>query len=215
MRESTVEFQDRERKRIASEIHDGLGQNLLVIKKEIQKCLKISSIEDATYGILKQIESITQQSIDEVREIAYNLHPHQLDILGLKGAIESTIDKARHSSEIIFQTYIHEVDNIFSASNEINIYRIVQEAINNIVKHSHASEATIFMEFKCDYIYISLSDNGSGFKINPKKPEEIYNKSLGLASISERVKILKGRLYIKSILGEGSILIIKIPIPMR
>ncbi|MCI0490107.1 MAG: histidine kinase, partial [Blastocatellia bacterium] len=136
-----VSSQERERKRIAAELHDSLGQSLLVIKN--RAFLGSKKIEDQK-AALKQFDQITSavsHAIEEVRSIAHDLRPLHLERLGLTAAIESIINDVSSSSEIRLTAHIDSVDGCFSPEAEINLYRIVQEGINNIIKHSGAKEA--------------------------------------------------------------------------
>ncbi len=207
-----VESQENERRRIASELHDGLVYNLFLIKSGINKCLKMFTGKNETTKFLDQVAQTAQQSIDEVREVAYDLHPHQLEKLGLKGALESTINKATRSFGMKFHATIHEIDNLLQKNQEIHLYRIVQEAVNNIVKHSGARETTIYIGKNDDYLYIDISDNGKGFSADPQNMKYPKSKGLGLEGIWERARILKGSCDIESSLGKGTNIKIKIPI---
>lgn len=207
-----VESQEKERKRIASEIHDGLGQNILVIKSGIRKCLKSLSGNGKVIDTLNRLSSISQQSIDEVREIISNLHPHQLDQLGLKGAVESAINQAKQSSEIRFYINIKDIDGLLPKNNEIHLYRILQEGLSNIVKHSGATKSKIYIGMTKDSLNIKIMDNGKGFVFNS---DNISEKGFGLIGISERVKMLEGNLKVDSLPGEGTTLTIKVPVKKK
>jgi len=210
-----VERQEWERKRIASGLHDGLGQNLLVIKNGIRKCLKSLSGEAKLSDILKNLASISQESIEEIRVIAYGLHPHQLDKLGLKGAINSVISKVSTSSGIKFHSSIDGIDGLLEKDNEIHLYRAIQEGLNNIVQHSGAKEARISIDVTDGVMLVVLSDNGKGFDSTIAKSYPPHSTGLGLKDISERVKILSGEFIIDSAPGEGVVAKLRIPIPTR
>ena len=207
-----VESQEKERKRIASEIHDGLGQNMITIISGIRKCLKSLPNGGKVKDTLSRISLISQQSIDEIREIISNLHPHQLDQLGLKGAIESIINQATQSSEIKFYLDIQDIEDLLPKDVEIHLYRILQEALNNIIKHSGATKSNIFIGKTENFMNINIIDNGKGFVFNT---HELNNTGIGLPGISERVKILDGNFKIDSLPGIGTILKIKVPVTKR
>ena len=136
-----IASQEAERTRIAAELHDGLGQNLLLIKNRAQLVL---GKESQTTGLREQMEGISDlasQAIAEVRQISHDLHPPQLDLLGLTRAIETMIDSTAQASGIIFEHKLDFVDDIFPKDAAMNLYRIVQESLNNILKHSHAKKA--------------------------------------------------------------------------
>src|SRR5262249_39022678 len=127
-----IESQEAERKRIAAELHDSLGQNLLVIKN--RALLAMTSANEGTLEQLTEISSATDQAIDEVSEIAYNLRPYHLDRLGLARAIEAMLRRVSGSSGINFSSDIDELDGLLDERSEISLYRIIQESVNNIVK---------------------------------------------------------------------------------
>lgn len=205
-----VEFQEHERRRIASELHDSLGQNLLIIKNALSQFegnIKTLSPEE-----LHDISELAQESIDEVREISYDLHPHTLDRLGLKKAIQSCVKKFMQVSPIKFVYNSEEIDNLFSPIEEIHIFRIIQEALNNIVKHSGATECIVDVKQVEDILEIKISDNGKGFNIENIHGVIKTNEGFGISNIYERVRLLQGKIKINSSINEGTDIFIQIPI---
>lgn len=172
-----IQTQEEERKRISKDLHDGIGQNLLMIKSE---CGNNTPLVEIT--------------IDELRTISRNLHPVQLEKLGLKEALESVVQNAEKSSNIFFSHEIADINSLLDNNKQINLYRTVQECISNIIKHSKASSARITVENQKNNIITTIYDDGVGFNISEMKKK----KSLGLTSISERVKLMDGTLTIMS-----------------
>lgn len=199
-----IESQERERKRIAGELHDSLGQNLLVIKNRAQMGLILPDDAERARKQLNEISATAAQSIEEVREIAYNLHPYQLDSLGLTKAIEAMLKKVEHISGIRFSASIDNVDNALPVASEINLFRVVQESINNIVKHSGASEATVSIRKAFPFIHLNVSDNGKGFSHAASVINAASSNGLGLRGIDERVRILGGKCLIESAPDKGT-----------
>src|SRR5262249_23999268 len=109
------------------------------------------------------IAAQSTQAIDEAKDISYNLRPYLLDRLGLSQALESMIGKVAAASGILFTTEIAELDGLFAPDEQINLYRIAQECLNNIVKHSGASAATVRLRREQDSVELIVSDNGKGF----------------------------------------------------
>jgi signal transduction histidine kinase len=207
-----IESQEMERKRIASGLHDSLGQNLLIVNNEIQQYLMQP---DPANVELEHIAAIVKDSIREVREISYNLHPHQLERLGLTKAIESSIQKISHSSGLNFEVVIDDIDRLLHEKNEIHFFRIVQEILNNIIKHSEAQKAQISIKKNRDRLEASVKDFGKGFSIKElhgKKPQQI---GLGLSDISERTRLLRGSFSLHSEPGKGTQVDILIPISTK
>ena len=138
-----------------------------------------------------------------MREISYNLRPYQLDDLGLTKAIEFIIAKVAGSSDTRFASEIDCIDGLFSPEAEINIYRIVQESLNNIVKHSGASRARVRIGRQGRNVAITIEDNGRGF--NPERTARVErNGGFGLKGIAERARMLEATYVIHSAGGQGT-----------
>lgn len=207
-----IETQEQERKRIAGGLHDSLGQNLLIIKNGLQHLINTLLIPKHAMNDLDEISSLTSESIHEVREISYNLHPHLLDRLGLKKAMVSIIHKFSQSSEIKFESEITDLDNLFPKEYEIHIFRILQECLNNIIKHSEATKAFIQVKKSINQLSILIHDNGKGFELFDNNVENLQIAGLGLRGISERVKILNGILVINTGIKSGVEIRIELPL---
>jgi ligand-binding sensor domain-containing protein/signal transduction histidine kinase len=197
-----LESQESERKRIAGELHDSIGQNLLVIKNRVLMALQVTEDAGRSRKQLDEISLAASQSIEEVREIAYNLHPYQLDRLGLTKAIEAMLRKVSEASGLEISTSIEALDGILSKESEINLFRVVQESVNNIVKHSGATEASVTIQKRPPLVRVEVSDNGKGFV--PDSSDGASAQGLGLKGIRERARILDGRCTVKSVPHEGT-----------
>lgn len=197
-----IQSQENERKRIASELHDSLGQDLLVIKN-------VAMINKAASEFFDDIAKTAGSAIDEVRRIAYNLHPYQLDSLGLTKAIASMINQISESSAIKFDLASDNIDGILSKEKEISVFRIIQENLNNILKHSGAEKAFILISLENNFLQIDIRDNGRGFdfeKISKK------SKGFGLKNLQNRIKLLGGTIQYSSSTEYATIVLIKIPV---
>jgi signal transduction histidine kinase len=194
--------QEQERKRIAAGLHDSLGQQLLIIKNWAM--IELSSVrEDRSREGLTEISATASQAIEEVREIIYDLRPYQLDKIGLASTIRFMIEKIAAASHIEFDLEISDIDGLLSYDAEITLYRIVQESVNNIVKHSHATKARVAIERDGRSINLTIEDNGCGFAPEAAKADG-QRSGLGLSSLSERVRILGGKQTIQSSPGAGT-----------
>jgi signal transduction histidine kinase/ligand-binding sensor domain-containing protein len=196
-----IQSQEHERKRIAGELHDSLGQNLLIIKNRALLGSAKSDEPEAAKQQFDTISSSASQAIDEVREIAYNLRPYHLDRLGLRSTIEAMLEKIAASSDIRFTVEVAPIDELFSKEDEINIYRIVQECVNNVLRHSQATEARVVVNRTDDVMQITVSDNGQGFSAAERAQG---HRGLGLTGIAERTKMLGGTYRITSAPGQGT-----------
>lgn len=194
-----IASQESERKRIAAELHDNLGQHLVVIKN-----LALMFLQKQANGDARQIEDISataSQAISEVKEISYNLRPYQLDRIGLTKAIEALLKKAEAASGIRFVAAIDDLRDALPKESEINFYRIVQECVNNILKHSQATEATVTIRRIGNRLRMTIRDNGKGFTPGAAAGEA---SGFGLLGINERAQLLGGQASIHSAPGQGA-----------
>ncbi len=205
-----IESEEDERKRVANELHDSLGQDLLIIKNKA--LISIKKTDDVTKfrEQMSEISELTSSTIDEVREISYNLRPYELDRLGLTKTLDSVIERANTSTEISFVAEIENVDKIFTPEIEINIYRIVKECLTNVIKHSEATEVIIEVRKSEKDISLIVADNGKGFDTG-KKFSDTERKGFGLSGIPERVKLFGGSYKIESEPEKGTTIKILIP----
>lgn len=201
--------QESERRRISAELHDSLGQRLILIKNHALFLLRPGA-EKLHDGERRQtIEDISDESthaIEETRAISYNLRPFQLDRLGLAKAIEALVRSASRASQIKFTTQLDNVDDSFPEDLRINVYRIVQEGVNNIIKHSGATEADIAVKKNEDRILLSIRDNGNGLALEPKNAPPVGKGGFGLTGIKERAAVLGGTVRMHSSPGFGTLL---------
>ncbi len=208
---SLIRSQENERRRIASELHDSLGQNLLIIKNRALMGMKAKT-DNMQCEQLKEISLAASTAITEVRRTSYDLHPYQLERLGLTKTIRSILNNIDNSCEINFNESLDDIDGLLSKENEINVYRIVQECINNIVKHSEADSADVKIKKNEKNIRIDIVDYGKGFDINSIHAEHDPAKGFGIRNISRRVNIVNGTLKINSSVNVGTYINITIPL---
>jgi signal transduction histidine kinase len=205
-----MELQEMERKRIAGEIHDSLVQNLLVAQNRTLLGIRNAAHPERVTTELSAISSALTNAIDEVREIAHNLRPYQLDRLGLTRALSSLAGKMSESSSTTFATEIENIDSLFTPETSTIVYRIVQESVNNILKHAGASEASISVRRTAHDVEVVIRDNGRGFPVNPQAPSHTHG--FGLSGMEQRVKMLDGTLRIESAPDAGTTISIAIPV---
>ncbi|WP_291652130.1 sensor histidine kinase [Clostridium sp.] len=209
-----LENQELERQRIAREIHDGPAQYIANAMMRVDFC-KVVVQKDLEKGIneLDDLKFNIRMALKEVRGIIYDLRPLQLEELGLMEAIRDMINIISAENDIKIDIIVdkssYEVEKII----QIAIYRIIQEILNNIKKHSKAKYVDFRISYIKDFIYIYIKDDGIGFNvqetiINTKQKGNRY----GLLGIFERVKQLRGKIEIKSLKGEGTIYKIRLPI---
>lgn len=200
-----LESQELERKKIASELHDTIAHDILITKNKAVIGLKKASDSDAVKKILNEISELASGTLNDVRSISYNLHPHQIERLGISKALRSIINSVANSSEIKFTCNIEPIDNILSKELELNLFRIIQECTSNILKHSKATEASLNILNDIRTLIITVWDNGKGISRD-------RIDGLGLTGIAERIKLYNGELVIESAQTKGTVIVITLPI---
>ena len=203
-----IASQENERRRIASELHDGLGQQILVIKNRVELAKKQLNNPSELSDQLNEIMQSAVTSISDVRTISHGLRPVHLEKFGLTEAITNLCNELQETSTIEWSYHIDNVDKTIPEKKEINFFRVLQEGINNILKHSSASEASVLIKRNEDNIYATLWDDGKGFNIRADEQKE----GLGFLGMRERVQTLGGTINIQSMKGKGTTIKINIPI---
>jgi signal transduction histidine kinase len=193
--------QEAERKRIAGELHDGIGQTLVVIRNRAQLGLRDGDDPAGARRHMEEILEATGEGIEEVRKVAYNLRPYQLDRLGLTRAIEALVEQAAASSGLEIASRLDPLDGVFARDDEIAVYRIVQEALSNMLRHAHASRAAVEARVAGGSIEIAVEDDGRGFDASAIPADR---PGMGLSGIAERARILGGRHTVVSSPGRGT-----------
>lgn len=193
-----IQTQEDERNRIAMELHDSIGQKLLLIKNYLLSEIRARSTAKKDVDSLEEISNLSGETIQEVREITHNLRPQHLDQLGLTTAIETAVERFENSSEISFHFELDDIDGAMPKEDEINYYRIIQESLNNIVKHSNASEAHVTIKRNNNSIIAEIKDNGKMQNLNLK------SEGIGITGMRERAKMIKAEISIDIGKSEGT-----------
>ena len=189
-----LENTEEERKRIANDLHDGISHELLNLKSETKNGFS---------NLNTKIDSI----INEIRQISRNLHPAMFDRVGLLFSIKQLVDYVEDKNQFMITTDL-KYNKTLTPENELQLYRIVQESLSNIIKYADAHAAKIMMKEEHNTLILEIKDNGKGFDVNEKLNG---NKAFGLHSIMERSSIIGGIASIKST-NKGTIISVKIPI---
>ena len=198
---------ETERQRLAVDIHDGLGQNLLVIRNKILMALKKKSTISTLEETLESLLEVTTEALDDTRAMSHNLRPPILNTMGLTVAIQSLVEKMRVSSALKINLDMKDsIDGLIQKELEINVYRILQESFNNAFKHSKAIKIEIFIEKIANELLINFRDNGKGFD------QGKIQMGQGLLGIKERVSLMRGTFLIQSENKKGTKIMIKIPV---
>lgn len=203
-----IEAQEEERKKLAREIHDGPAQmlaNILLRSEIIDLAFRGGHIEDALEEV-KSVQESIRSSLLEVRRIIYDLRPMALDDLGLGPTLKKYIETISDRSDVKVEFAILGKDKRLESKYEVAIFRLIQEALQNAVKHAQATVIKVILNINDDYVAMVIKDDGVGFDT-----ENIGNQSFGLIGMKERVELLKGSFSLNSKINEGTTIAIKIP----
>lgn len=204
-----IEAQEEERKRLSREIHDGPAQmmaNVLLRSDLIERTYREKGAEQA-FREISSLKEMVRHALTEVRRIIYDLRPMALDDLGLIPTLRKYLDTTGDYNPGIILTFeSNGTERRLPSSYETSIFRLVQEAISNAVRHGKATAIEVKLEWLKEHVSIIVSDNGTGFDQSIVK-----NQSFGLIGMKERIELIKGDFIINSSLGEGTILMFQIP----
>ena len=207
-----VTAQEEERRRIAREIHDGLGQILTAVK------FNLEILEDTLAGgsderkRLEEVKNLLDNAMNEAREISYNLMPSVLDDFGLAPALQLFCEQFSTRRNIDVQFHAHGLARRLDPSIEIGLYRIAQEALNNVAKHAGATESTVQIIMHEEGIRMTIEDNGKGIAIRSQTVRRPGQEGMGLVSMRERAGSFNGILTIDSTPGKGTVVTAEIPL---
>jgi signal transduction histidine kinase len=204
-----IAAQEEERRRIARELHDEVGQMLGALKLEIDVAQRAIESGGGSPRVLTEAQGMADTALKTVRNITQQMHPAALDDLGLVAAIDSSLRGLARRQDI--RAELHQIDlpERLPRDVELAAYRIVQEAIANVSKHAHASEVHVHLTHLQDRLLIEVEDDGIGFVEDTDRP--ITARGLGLISVRERAARLGGTFNILSTPGEGTRLIVSLP----
>jgi signal transduction histidine kinase len=201
--------EENERKRIARELHESIGQDLSGIKLSVENTLETLRNYSGEFD-LKSLEAIipmAEKTIEDVRRIVKDLRPSVLDVLGILPTISSVIEGFQKThSDIRIEKEIAVEENEIEVSLKAVIFRILQEALSNIAKHSRADHVQLRLKKSADRLEFVVKDNGVGFDVSQTFLSEFSERGVGLASMRERTELAKGQFAIESTTGKGTIL---------
>jgi signal transduction histidine kinase len=209
-----LDAQEEERQRIALDIHDDLGQSLAALKMRIQTTfLKENDVKRNRKGVHSEIINSLDRIIDRTRYLAAGLRPSTFDVLGLSSSLRVLVDEFSLQKRIEITFHHCEIDNLKFLGDKINLYRIIQEALTNIFRHSKASKAKIKMQRKNTMLFVDVEDNGrGGMELFDSKEKRA---GLGLSTMRERAKLLKGEMSIGPCKNGRTVIQFKIPVELQ
>lgn len=206
--QSVIQGEDNERRRLAKDLHDGLGQLLTAAKLNFSstenqiKDLDVNSIQQFETGL-----SFLDDAIEESRNISQNLIPQSLEDFGLLSSMESLFKRMKKTSSVDINFYHKINEEKLSSQVQLHLYRITQESIHNVIRHSRATQVTIQMIMHEHDLIYTIEDNGQGFN-----PEKNGSDGIGLESIKNRILSMAGFIEINSSIGKGASITIEIPL---
>ena len=201
-----IDGQELERQRLSRELHDGLGQSLVALKMRLESA--IGGSPEQSQIKLKEATRDVNSTISEVRRMSNNLMPAVLKEFGLPTAIQNLCNENSENSQVTFSFSYDHIHTILGGKLQTYLFRIVQEALTNIIKHADAQNATVFLSTHDQSIKLKIEDNGVGIN----KDRFTKASGSGLIHMRERVNLLKGVMEISSIPGKGTIIAIEIPL---
>jgi signal transduction histidine kinase len=200
-----VAAQESERQRIARDLHDETGQSLTAIGMGLRGLAgRLSSRNKEALNTLHKLETLTADSLKELQRLMTDLRPSHLDDLGLSAALRWYSTKIQEHSPLHIRVDIHGDECELDDAMKITIFRIIQECLNNIIKHSQATHVNIHLHYEEKAVRISVFDNGIGFDRDQVQQRRTSRPSLGLAGMEERAALLNGTVSIQSRPGYGT-----------
>lgn len=196
---SLLQAQETEKQRISKELHDSIGQNILFVKNQLSR----GNVD------IPRISETISHTIDDVRNISKDLYPNQLDKYGLAASVDALAEKVQEATGIFLSADLEEIDTLLDKQAKINLYRIIQEAVNNVVKHAGAKAIRVTGNLVKNKIMLTIMDNGHGFDTSALEGKA--SRSFGMLNMEERARMLNGRLALHSN-NEGTKITVTIPL---
>jgi signal transduction histidine kinase len=205
-----ITAQEEERSRIARELHDDLSQRLALLQISLQQFKQsMPDLPSPAQQHLQSIEDLAKEVSSDIHSLSHELHPAKLETLGLVASLQGLCSEFSLQHELTVRfTHSHTPDRI-PKDVTLCLFRITQEALHNVVKHSGAAEATVELSGHTDEISLSIRDSGRGFDVNSVEGVS----GLGLNSLRERVRLVRGQLSIESRPSQGTRIHVRIPLP--
>ena len=203
--QSMVIGQEAERSRIAQDLHDSLGGMLSTLKLQYDT-LQIDHKELTSDEAYNRILNMIDSACNEVRDIARNLKPISLEKIGLTAALRDLVNRYTIKGVMDISLHTHDIDGILSTEAKLHVYRIIQELLNNALKHAQASEIDVQINRMDGQLFIVVEDNGRGFDVSNAQ------QGLGLGNLQSRVNVLRGEMEIDSDLDKGTSITVHIPL---
>lgn len=206
--------QEAERQRIARDLHDNVAQDLSSIVLKLETLFDgHDRIDPELYNRGDAAARVVKKAIAAVRDIAYGLRPPALDQLGLTRALENYCQEIARRAGVLIDFFSTGIESgTMDSDTEINVYRMLQEALNNVAKHARASKVTVRMVKSHPDIILRIEDNGRGFDVARRLAQAADEKRMGIRSMEERARLIGGSMEIQSLAGKGTRIIFTVPL---
>jgi PAS domain S-box-containing protein len=217
LNQQLIKAQENERNRIAGYLHDHVAQDFSSLKIGLETLFDNQrEVSAETKSKICELSKILQDSITAVRDLSYDLHPPGMDQLGLVRTVNQYCEDFSEKNNVSVDFYTAGMKDLkLDFDTEINLYRLIQEGLNNIKKHAKAGHVVIRLVASSPNIILRIEDNGQGFDVERRLASSFKEKRLGLSSMEERVRLLQGTLRIKSRPSKGTSLFIEVPCKER
>jgi signal transduction histidine kinase len=206
-----IEAQETERSRVARELHDGVNQIIASAKLRLRKVQDLS-LSPAAREILARCDRLLVQALEENRRIAHNLRPSELDELGWASACRNFCRELQSRANLTVKCRITRLTERLPPLVELNLFRIVQEALSNVEKHAHAKTVRLQIATQDGSIQLRIRDDGNGFNPQRTKTHKRDRAGLGLSNMRERCAALGGTCEIESAPGKGTAITVRVPL---
>jgi signal transduction histidine kinase len=208
-----TEAQEEERRRIARDLHDETIQTLVVISRRLEVLATLpEQLPASAAPHLESLSELIGNTLGSTRRFIQDLRPPILDDLGLLATLEGLISNMREQDRLEVELEVTGRVRRLAQEEELVLFRIVQEALNNVWRHSAASRATMHLEFHPERVRVSIEDNGRGFNAPDRIGDLVSSGRLGLVGMYERARTLGGTLMIRSEAGQGTEIVVDVPV---
>jgi signal transduction histidine kinase len=211
--ESLVEAQEEERGRLARELHDGAGQMLTTLLVRIKTLERQCDSPELQSG-LQALMELVSDTVEQVRELSYGLRPAALEEFGLPVALHILVEEMTQDAPLQATYYSNLPEDALPTATEVTLYRIAQEALTNVLRHAGAENVQVTLLGDGNVVRMSIVDDGCGFDVHQISGAN-GQRHLGLISIRERAAMARGALTVESTPGEGTSLLVRIPLLER
>ncbi|CAH2603524.1 GAF domain-containing protein [Rhodovastum atsumiense] len=208
----TVDDQEAERRRIARELHDSLGQTLTLLRLGLEEIGHAAPASGDLQERLAALKDLTTDIGRQANRLAWEIRPTALDDLGLPTAIRHLVETWAERTQLQFDLHLTLEDRRLDPAVETTLYRVLQEAITNVARHAAASRVGVILEAKEQEVRMIVEDDGRGFVWEEGRPADLPARRLGLLGIRERLSLVGGTLEVESAPGQGATLFVRVPL---